>query len=60
MCGLEGEPTGGTASINDAGEEEEEEREKGGNGTLGLGKFLFSSFARSAGLNVPFFLGKKK
>ena len=53
MCGLEGEPTGGTASINDAGEEEE--REKGGNGTLGLGKFLSSSFARSAGLNVPFF-----
>ena len=43
MRGLEGEPTRWTASINDGGEEEE--TEEGDDGSLGLGKFLFSSFA---------------
>ena len=60
MCGLEGEASATAASLYEGAQEEKEEREEGDNGSLGLGKFLFSSFARSAGLNVPFFLGAKK
>jgi hypothetical protein len=45
--------------VQDGGEEEV--TEEGNNGSLGLGKFLFSLFVRSAGLNVAFiFLRKKK
>jgi hypothetical protein len=56
MCasGPEGEASSTAASLYERAQEEEVERE-GDNGTVGLGKFLFSSFARSAGLNVPFF-----
>ena len=55
MCGLEGEALSTAASLYERAQEEEEEREEGDNGSFGLGKFLFLSFVRSAGLNMPFF-----